>query len=286
MEVPQLKTLFMPLMLSAVLLALPLGCAKTEAPKDDPEKTALSDAAPPADQAVLDEADLAATPPAMTPPAAGTGWTGAVLETMDAGGYTYVQIDTGSETLWAAAPQFAVSVGDVATVPQGMAMNDYHSKSLDRDFPVIYFVGAITTGDAALAPAGDPNFDAAAAMQSAHPSPQVTVAEGEVDFAGLTVPEGGHTVADIFSGKSELSGKKVSVRGKVVKFSPQIMGKNWIHLQDGTDHKGANDLTITTSSMAAKGDTIVASGIVVTDKDFGAGYKYDVIIEEAELTIE
>ncbi len=270
-------------MLAAFLLTLPIGCAKTEAPKDDPAKVTLDNPDAPLAQPAAGQTDLTAAPPA-TPPA-GTGWTGTVVETMDSGGYTYVQLDTGSEKLWAAAPQFAVSVGDTVTVPQGMPMADYHSKTLDRDFDVIYFVGAITAGDASIPPV-DPDFDAAAAMQSAHPSPQVTVAEGEVDFAGLAAPEGGHTVAGIFSGKSELSGQKVSVRGKVVKFSPQIMGKNWIHLQDGTDHEGANDLTITTSSMATKGDTVVVSGTVVTDKDFGAGYKYDVILEDAELTVE
>jgi hypothetical protein len=270
-------------MLAAVILSLPIGCTKPEAPKDDPEKVTLDKPVAPSPDA--NQTDLASMPPAMAPAAAGTGWTGTVLETMNSGGYTYVQFDTGSEALWAAAPQFDVSVGDMVTVPQGMPMTDYHSKSLDRDFDVIYFVGAITTGDTTLPPA-DANFDAAAAMQAAHPSPQVTVAEGDVDFAGLAVPEGGHTVADIFSGKAELSGQKVSVRGKVVKFSPQIMGKNWLHLQDGTDHEGANDLTVTTASTAAKGDTVVVVGLVVTDKDFGAGYKYDVIIEDAELTIE
>lgn len=265
-------------MLAAILLSLPMGCAKTEAPKDSPEKVTLDSPDAPPPQPVAGQKDMA-------PAAAGTGWTGTVLETMDSGGYTYIQFDTGSETLWAAAPKFEVSVGDVVNVPPGMAMENYNSKTLERDFDVIYFVGAITPGDATLPPA-DPDFDSDAAMQAAHPNPQATVAKDAVDFTGLTVPEGGNTVAEVFSGKSEFSGQKVSIRGKVVKFSPQIMGKNWIHLQDGTNHEGANDLTITTSAMAAEGDTVVVSGIVVTDKDFGAGYKYDVIIEDAELTVE
>jgi hypothetical protein len=262
-------------MLAAFVISLPIGCAKAPEPADVPEKPVV-DAAPPA---------LSETDPSAAPAATASGWTGTVVETMDSAGYTYVQVDTGTETIWAAAPQFAVSVGDVVSVPSGMPMPNYHSKSLDRDFDVIYFVGAITTGDASSLPAGT-DLDAAAAMQAAHPSPQATVVEGEIDFEGLAVPEGGKTVADIFSGKSELGGQKITVRGKVVKFSPQIMGKNWVHLQDGTDHEGANDLTITTGSMADKGDTVVVTGVVVLDKDFGAGYKYDVIIEDAEVTVE
>ena len=78
----------------------------------------------------------------------------------------------------------------------------------------------------------------------------------------------------------------MKVRGKVVKFTPEIMGKNWIHLQDGTGAAGTNDLTVTTSAMAKKGDTVVISGALVIDKDFGYGYAYDVIIEDADVTVE
>ena len=76
------------------------------------------------------------------------------------------------------------------------------------------------------------------------------------------------------------------MRGKVVKFSPEIMGKNWIHLQDGTGKEGTNDLTVTTKMMAKVGDTVVISGAVATDKDFGYGYKYGVIIEDADVKVE
>jgi len=90
----------------------------------------------------------------------------------------------------------------------------------------------------------------------------------------------------MFTKKAELAGKSVSVRGKVVKFTPEIMGKNWIHLQDGTGAEGTSDLTVTTSASAKMGDTVTVSGVVVIDKDFGYGYAYDVIIEDAEVTVE
>ncbi|MBW2519369.1 MAG: nucleotide-binding protein, partial [Deltaproteobacteria bacterium] len=108
----------------------------------------------------------------------------------------------------------------------------------------------------------------------------------DIDMSDLTKAEGGQTVADIFAQKDELTGKPVTVRGKVVKFSPEIMGKNWIHIQDGTGEPGMNDLTITTSATAQMGDTVTISGTLVTDKDFGYGYKYDLIIEDAEVTVE
>lgn len=225
----------------------------------------------------------AAKPSAQTAPAAPTaapGKTGKVIETIDAAGYTYVQVDTGSETFWAAAPQFAVKVDDDVVVPEGMPMPDYHSNTLDRSFDMVYFVPSILVGGAQSLtgdmPADHPPTNGGSTVEAAT----------DVDLSGITVAEGGLTVADIFAKKAELAGKQVKIHGKVVKFSPEIMGKNWIHLQDGTGAAGTNDLTITTSAMAKMGDTVTISGILVTDKDFGYGYAYDVIVEDAEVTVE
>ena len=92
-----------------------------------------------------------------------------------------------------------------------------------------------------------------------------------------------YKVEELFAKKEKLNGKKVIVKGKVVKFSPGIMGKNWIHLQDGSGKQGTNDITVTTDQNAAIGDKIVVTGNLVTNKDFGGGYKYEVIIEEAAV---
>jgi hypothetical protein len=200
---------------------------------------------------------------------------------MDAAGYTYIQVDTGSETFWAAAPQFAAKVGEDVVVPEGMAMPDYHSKTLDRTFDVVYFVPAVLVGGAGAMIADQP-----AALPQMNGSSKTVVETTDVDLSGITPAEGGQTVADLFAKKADLAGKPVTVRGKVVKFTPQIMGKNWIHLQDGTGAAGANDLTVTTMATAQKGDTVTISGVLVVDKDFGYGYAYDVIIEDAAVAAE
>ena len=205
---------------------------------------------------------------------------GTVLETMDAAGYTYVQVDTGKEKFWAAAPQLVVKVGDDVVVSEGVPMPDYHSKTLDRTFDVVYFVPSIRVAGAEK-PTGDMPADPPS-MNRGKPVVETT----DVDLSGITPAEGGQTVADLFAKKADLDGKPVKVRGKVVKFSPEIMGKNWIHLQDGTGAAGTNDLTVTTSAMVKKGDTVIISGVLVIDKDFGYGYAYDVIIEDAEVTVE
>jgi hypothetical protein len=93
----------------------------------------------------------------------------------------------------------------------------------------------------------------------------------------------GRTVAEVFAQKDKLKDVQVSIRGKVVKYNQQILGKNWIHLKDGTGAAGSDDLTITTDAQVAVGDVVVVSGKVHLDKDFGAGYAYNVIVEDAAV---
>jgi len=216
------------------------------------------------------------------PTAAAPGQSGTVTETMDAGGYTYVQVDTGTEKIWAAAPKFDVKVGDAVVVPQGMAMKDYHSKTLERDFPVVYFVDGVMVGGAEAALSPQPQ------MPEGHPDTQAAAAAAasQVDLSGITAAEGGKTVAQVYADPAALAGKTVTLRGKVVKYNADIMGKNWLHVQDGTGAEGTNDITVTTSSTAKVGDTVLISGVVSTDKDFGYGYKYALLIEDAQVTVE
>lgn len=208
---------------------------------------------------------------------------GKVLETMNSGGYTYVHVDTGSQKIWAAGPQCEVGVGDEVILASGMPMQNFHSKSLNRDFESIYFCAAIKKE-------GDNSFSASMGMEApGQPSTgsKAPVADViKIEKGSIKKAKGGKTVAEVFKTKKALAGTKVSLRGKVVKYTPQIMGKNWIHLQDGTGGSGTNDLTVTTASTAQKGDTVLVTGMISVDKDFGYGYKYGVILEDAEVKVE
>lgn len=235
-------------------------------------------------------------PPAMPP--AGGGFSGAVVETMNSGGYTYVLIDTGTEKKWVAGPDTAVKVGDRVTVGEGAPMPGFHSKTLNRDFEMIYFVGNLAVGGAGNAPSGSaspgsPAVSAGSAPKTLPPGhPNISgqgsgsgVAE-EPKITGIQKVEGGKTVGEIYAEKADLSGKEVKVRGKVVKFNGGIMGKNWLHIRDGSGEKETSDLTITTDGTVKVGDTVVVTGVLGIDKDFGYGYKYPVIIENAKVTVE
>lgn len=256
------------LLIVAGLLALTFAGCKSETP--EPTAAPKQQATAPAEQVA---------------PAA-QGQSGSVVETMNSGGYTYVLVNTGSEQIWAAAPETAVKVGDEVVVPPGAMMQNYASKTLDRTFESIIFANEIIVGGGAAAgaataglPEGHPQPDA---IPEGHAKPTVSV--DDVDFSGLKKAD--QTVAEIFAGKDSLNGKEVSVRGKVVKFSQQIMQTNWVHLQDGTGGDGTNDLTVTTDAVVAKGDTVLVKGTLTANKDFGFGYKYDVIIEGAQITVE
>jgi hypothetical protein len=226
-------------------------------------------------------------------PAFGQGaFSGKVAETMDAGGYTYVLVDTGTNKIWAAAPQFPVKKGDAMVVPDAMPMTGFHSRTLNRDFDVVYFAGVILVNgagsNAATLPPGHPAIDGGASGQLPHNHPPVAGATDspKMDFTGLKPAEGGKTVAEIYAASEQLAGKPVTVRGKVVKFNAEIMGRNWLHIQDGTGAVGDNDLLVTSVGAAKLGDTVLVEGTVATNKDFGAGYKYRVMLEDAKVTVE
>jgi len=222
------------------------------------------------------------------------GFRGKVIETTNAAGYTYIRVDTGSQKLWAAATQFPVKVGDSVAVGKNTPMGSYHSKSLNRDFDDVYFAESVSVNGAGAGggltlPPGHPplNSEGMPGLPPGHPS-LTTPAAPSLDLTGIQRAAGGKTIKEIYAAKGKLAGKTVLVRGKVVKYNAMIMGKNWLHIRDGSGsaEKMDNDLTVTTTTPAAVGAMVLVTGNVSTNRDFGAGYKYSVIIEDAKVTVE
>ena len=211
---------------------------------------------------------------------------GTVLETMDAAGYTYVLLDTAEGQRWVAAQQTAIAVGDIVQTNQGMAMQKFTSPALNRTFEVIYFSGALQNLSATTLPAEQP----ATALPPGHPTTTaapVVAGTMSADTAVAAV-EDGKNIAWVYANKDSLAGQPVSLRGKVVKYNANILGANWLHIQDGSGSatEGSNDLLVTSTAETAVGDTVVVTGNLVLDKDFGAGYRYAMLMEDASLTVE
>jgi hypothetical protein len=203
--------------------------------------------------------------------------TGKVIEKMDAGRYTYVLVDAGDEQVWAAGPHVDVEVGDEVTLPEGSMMSNHYSPTLDKSFESIYFVAFIMPAGAG----GD------ALIEKGHGAVPEKAEPVEVDLSGIAKPEGGKTVGEIFDERASLAGQEVTVRGRVVKFTPAVMGKNWIHLRDGTKGKDeSNDLTVTSDQLAEVGNTVLVRGVVAVDRDLGFGYHYEVLVEDASISVE
>lgn len=213
-------------------------------------------------------------------PAAANQLAGKVVETFNGGGYTYLRIATSSGEQWAAVRETKIAKGDSVTVDAQMTMDNFESTSLARTFDRIAF-GSIVDPSAAAKPMGMPPQMASASGGT----PSQHMQSPSAEAIAVERAPGGKTVAELWAEKSALNGKEIVVRGKVVKFLPGIMSRNWMHLQDGTGSadKGDNDITVTTDEKVNVGDVVTVKGTLAAGKDFGAGYLYEVIIEKATV---
>lgn len=191
-----------------------------------------------------------------------------VDEVIQGNTYTYLNVTEADMKYWIATAKQPIETGMTLFYDQGLEMKDFTSKEVNKTFDSIWFVGKLrgTSSASSHMAAGTPG----AAMAK------------DVKVEKV---EGGVTVQDLYVGKSGFEGKAVTIRGTVTKFNSGIMGRNWVHIQDGTSSGDYIDVTITTDAMVNMGDVVVFQGTVALNKDFGAGYVYDLIIEQAKLIV-
>jgi hypothetical protein len=172
-------------------------------------------------------------------------------------------------------------------------MEDFHSNELDRTFESVLFLDAIYPGSA-------PQSGGAQAEMSAQESPMPSMGEASMPMHGTSQEdtpgsrvvteksdvqveraEGAISIAELFADPASFEGKKIRVTGEVTKFNPYIMDRNWVHVQDGTDYRGKFDLTATTAEFFETGNQITLEGILALNRDFGYGYSYELLLENA-----
>jgi starvation-inducible outer membrane lipoprotein len=193
-----------------------------------------------------------------------------VEEKLDASNYSYLKVNEQGNSFWIAVNKMEINPGEYVIFSKFMEMKNFKSESLGQTFESILFV------DDATKSAGKEQLK----------SPHQNVATGKDVSIDIKPLDGGYTIEQIYNKKSSLVFKTVKVKGKVVKVNEGIMGTNWIHIQDGTGNDGTHDLLITTKESVKVGSTIIAEGKVITDKDFGSGYFYNVLIENSKITIQ
>jgi hypothetical protein len=204
--------------------------------------------------------------------------TGTVTETMESGGYSYLRLE--EQGIWIATAAIPISEGDQVQYSGGMEMRDFYSKTLDRTFDSIFFIQnvSVVSKDVDAMHAEAMKGKGINDKQVANP-----VAVEAPEMGEITPLKEGKTVEVIFAESAQLNEQAVSLSAKVIKVSKNIMGKNWITLQDGTGTEPNNKLLATSLEMVSSGDVVIARGIVRTDVDLGSGYKYKVLLEEVKF---
>ncbi|WP_139959273.1 DNA-binding protein [Flavicella sediminum] len=198
-------------------------------------------------------------------------------EVIQVSGYTYVHSEENGKEIWVAVPSFDGKVGEIYYFNDGLEMFDFKSKELNKTFKSIYFLQKVYTNP--IVKAVVKKTKNAYTLVSKN---KKSISFEDKKIIKMEASKGVTSIASLFEGLSRFDGKKVSVKGKVTKFSAMIMNKNWIHLQDGSDFEGEYDLTITTLQDFKVGDIVLLEGVVAVEKDFGYGYKYKLILEDAK----
>lgn len=220
---------------------------------------------------------------------ANTAHVGTVIETMDAAGYTYAKVNEDGNVYWMAGPQSAIKVGDSISYIEQMMMQDFTSKSLGKTFDYLMFASTIVPSDKAATPAvapiaksGHACEDCDSDTKKAHaPEPQKQEAPAPIKVAKAA---DGYSIDELYAKKTDLNGKRIKLNAQVVKVSKNIMGKDWVHLQDGSGTDSSSDLTSTGLNTTVKvGDVVTVEGVLQTDVDFGYGYFFPVIVQESEF---
>lgn len=198
-----------------------------------------------------------------------------VVDVLPVTDYTYLEVEENDIQYWIAVPKMEVEKGATLYFSKSMEMKNFKSSSIDKTFETILFVEDIST---AL-----PNSEKGVMPQGMQ-HPQIT--PGQKDVISVEPLKDGKTVEQVFAQSKNLAGKTVKVRGKVMKFNAGILDRNWIHIQDGTGTKDDFDLLVTSTDIVDFGDIVVIEGVVAVNKEFGAGYTYAVLVENAIIKKE
>lgn len=194
-----------------------------------------------------------------------------VKEVIQTSKYTYLRVKENVGEKWVAVAKQEALIGDYYYYNGALQMNNFYSKELERTFENIFFISEISK-----TPIGQKTIG----TMPAH--------SGSVDVApnntiDLKKSENEITIERIFSNKTDYSQKEIEIRGIVMKVNNGVMDKNWIHIQDGTKFNDKFDLTVTSQDLTEIGDEVTFKGKIILEKNFGSGYFYDVIMEDANL---
>jgi hypothetical protein len=182
-------------------------------------------------------------------------------------------VEKNEQEQWIAIGKADYVKGDVVYYEEGLEMTNFESPELHRTFESVYFVQEISDQPIEH---NNPGGMEGGLHGSTPQKPVISKLDIKIDQ-----PQGGTSIGDLYAKRSSYGGKMITVKGQVSKVNKGIMGRNWVHIQDGTSDSENFDLTITTGDAPEPGDIVTYSGVLSLDKDFGAGYSYALIVEDA-----
>ena len=194
-----------------------------------------------------------------------------VEDVVQTSNYTYLQVSENNAEFWIAVNRQEAAAGEVYYYAEALEMNNFNSKELNRTFETVFFVQGISKEPVAAA--------ADNTMPAKPVQPNITAKEG----ISVAPAQEGLSIGKLYADRSSYEGKKVKMKGQVTKINDGVMEKNWIHIQDGTNDAGNFDLTVTTLDKVKMDDVVTFEGTITLKKDFGYGYFYQVIMEDAKL---
>jgi len=203
-----------------------------------------------------------------------------VLEFVHTPQYTYLRVKEEDKERWLAVPRYDTKVGTTVYYMGGYDMGKFHSKELNRDFDNVLFLDSVSLQPIDLQKTSSTTNNTDSVVQ------EKSTGKAKLDKIDVNIQpdKDGVTIAQLFEKRDSYNGKIIKVKGVVLKYNEAIMDRNWIHIQDGTqDAKGNFDLTVTTSEVVKEGDVISFEGKIVLNQDFGYGYSYDVLMENAKI---
>jgi len=197
--------------------------------------------------------------------------------------YTYIKFTDNNKENWVAVPTTPVQTGKTYYYGTAIEMKNFESKDLKKVFETVYFAQKLSVNEEGAVAGSKVNpHGEDSQTNNAHATPKKKIESPKKEIK-VTKATNGIDIAELLKNKASYVNKTVIIKGEVVKYSPSIMNLNWFHIQDGSNFNGEFDLTVTTKEEVKVGDVITFKATVTLDKDFGAGYFYKVILENASL---
>ncbi|WBX72790.1 hypothetical protein PG913_07690 [Tenacibaculum pacificus] len=194
-----------------------------------------------------------------------------VIEKIPAGGYIYLKVLENDKKYWIAVPGRQIKIGATYYYDEGMEMKNFESKILKRTFDTVIFAQGVR------------DEENKTKNKINNRTVKKNINKRKTKVVNIEKAINGIRISELFENPKVYQNKEVIIKGEVVKVNNGIMGVNFIHLQDGTTGNGEYDITITTNEKVKVGDIITIKGTVILNKDFGAGYLFDVLIEKVSV---